>query len=364
MTDPDATTIVMPPAGAPPAPREPSAGPAPSARPTVPEEPATVAPAPGQPEPPPRLADGIELVGRYEDSGFKEPPFIARRSDGQVIWLPELLYRLVERVDGRRGYDELAAAMTEATRRGVDADAIRFLVDKKLRPLGVLAAADGSSPKLQKVDPLLALRFKAGVVPERLTWLLTTVFRPLFWPPVVVAVVLGLLALDGWLLFDHGIAAATRAVIYEPALLVMLFGAVILATAFHEIGHATACRYGGATPGKIGVGHYIIWPVFYTDVTDAYRLKRSGRLRTDLGGIHFNAIFALTTAAVYAATGFEALLLIVLIQNFAMVQQLLPFIRLDGYYVISDLTGVPDMFSRIKPSLRSLLLVLCLGFSW
>src|SRR5207253_6815012 len=32
----------------------------------------------------------------------------------------------------------------------------------------------------------------------------------------------------------------------------------------------------------------------------------------------------------------------------------LPFIRLDGYYIISDLTGVPDMFARIKPTLSSL----------
>ena len=43
----------------------------------------------------------------------------------------------------------------------------------------------------------------------------------------------------------------------------------------------------------MGAGLYIVWPAFYTDVTDAYRLGRGGRLRTDLGGIYFNAIFAL-----------------------------------------------------------------------
>ena len=43
-----------------------------------------------------------------------------------------------------------------------------------------------------------------------------------------------------------------------------------------------------------------------------------------------------------------------LIQTFAMLQQLLPFLRLDGYYILSDLTGVPDMFSRIRPVFRSL----------
>lgn len=37
-----------------------------------------------------------------------------------------------------------------------------------------------------------------------------------------------------------------------------------------------------------------------------------------------------------------------------MVQQLMPFLRMDGYYILSDLTGVPDMLNRIRPVLRSL----------
>jgi putative peptide zinc metalloprotease protein len=105
----------------------------------------------------------------------------------------------------------------------------------------------------------------------------------------------------------------------------------------------------------MGVGIYIVWPAFYTDVTDAYRLGRGGRLRTDLGGVYFNAIFALATAGLYVATGFEPLLLVILVQNMAIIQQLLPLLRLDGYYIISDLTGVPDMLARIKPVLTSLI---------
>ena len=34
--------------------------------------------------------------------------------------------------------------------------------------------------------------------------------------------------------------------------------------------------------------------------------------------------------------------------------QFIPWIRLDGYYVVSDLIGVSDLFSRIGPTLRSL----------
>jgi putative peptide zinc metalloprotease protein len=308
-----------------------------------------------EPDPAPALPEGLELIGRFEGSGFKDPPYIVRRPDGQVVQLPELLYRLLELIDAETGPDELARRMSEAIGRGVDGDAVRLLIDEKLRPLGVVAAPDGSTPDIPKLDPLLALKFRAAVVPERVTRAITRIFQPLFFPPVVIAVVAGLVGVDDWLLFRHGISQSIRSTIYDPALLLVLIGGVIVATAFHEIGHATACRYGGARPGVIGVGIYVVWPAFYTDVTDAYRLGRLGRLRTDLGGVYFNAIFALVVTAIYVATDAEFVLALVLIQNFAIVQQLLPLLRLDGYYIISDLTGVPDILGRVKPILGSLL---------
>jgi putative peptide zinc metalloprotease protein len=313
-------------------------------------DPAASAPAPA----PPRLAEGVELIGEYADSGFTEAPYVARRADGQTLQLTHLLYAVAQAADGRRDAAAIAEVATEAIGRTISADNVRYLVEEKLRPRGVLAAADGSSPQLDKPDPLLALRFRVAVVPAALTNALTTIFRPLFLPPVVAALVLGFLALDAWLFTQHGVAPALRDALYQPLLLVGLLGGVVLATAFHEIGHATACRYGGARPGAMGAGLYIVWPAFYTDVTDAYRLGRAGRLRTDLGGVYFNAIFALAAAGAYAVTRFEPLLLLVLIQNVAMLQQALPFLRLDGYHVLCDLTGVPDMHSRIRPVLRSL----------
>src|SRR6266550_4590030 len=100
----------------------------------------------------PTLADGIELIGEYEGSGFKEPPYLARRADGQVIQLAPLLYLIAELADGNRTNEEIAAAVSEAIKRGVSADNVRMLTDEKLRPLGVIAGADGSSPELRKLD--------------------------------------------------------------------------------------------------------------------------------------------------------------------------------------------------------------------
>src|SRR5581483_828031 len=65
-------------------------------------------------------------------------------------------------------------------------------------------------------------------------------------------------------------------------------------------------------------------------------------------------VVVLATVAAYFVTGFEPLLLLVVIQHFEIAHQLLPVVRLDGYYIIADLTGVPDLFARIGPILRSL----------
>jgi putative peptide zinc metalloprotease protein len=108
-------------------------------------------------------------------------------------------------------------------------------------------------------------------------------------------------------------------------------------------------------PGAMGVGLYIVWPAFYTDISASHTLPRRGRLRADLGGIYFSALASILIGGIAVLIGFEALLVVVLILQFEMARQLLPLLRLDGYYVVSDLVGVPDLFGRIGPILLSFL---------
>ncbi len=151
-----------------------------------------------------------------------------------------------------------------------------------------------------------------------------------------------------------GLASATHEAFANPGLVLLILAVTVLSAGFHEFGHAAAARRGGATPGAMGTGLYLIWPAFYTDVTDSYRLGRGGRLRTDLGGLYFNAIVAVAIMGIWWATGFDALLLVVVTQILQMVRQLLPLVRFDGYHILADATGVPDLFQRIKPTLLGL----------
>jgi putative peptide zinc metalloprotease protein len=302
----------------------------------------------------PRLADGVELLGEYKDSGYSQPPSLVRRADGQVIQMSPLLYQVTCRIDGRRDPAAIAELVSHDLGRSLSADQVHHLITAKLIPLGVVAAA-GVQVALPKANPLLSLRARGTLLSERAANAAAALFRPLFRWPVVAAVVGSVLAVDYWLFAVHGLGAGLRQALRDPVDLLVVAGLTVVSAAFHECGHATGCRFGGARPGVIGVGIYLVWPSFFTNVTDSYRLGRAGRLRTDLGGLYFNLIFILALAGIYAATSSEILLLVIAITHLEMLEQLLPFVRFDGYFILSDLVGVPDLFARVMPIVKSAL---------
>ena len=299
----------------------------------------------------PRLADGVELLGEYQDSGYAQPPSLVRRPDGQVIQMSRLLYQVTCRIDGSRDPGAIADLVGEDLGLSLSGDQVSHLITSKLLPLGIVAAEGAPPPP--KADPLLALRARGTLLPERAANAAGALLRPLFHGPIVAAVAGGVLAVDYWLFTAHGLGGGIRQVLRDPVDLLIVCGLSVVSAVFHECGHAVGCRYGGARPGVIGVGIYLVWPSFFTNVTDSYRLGRAGRLRTDLGGLYFNLIFILALAGIYGATSAEILLLVIAITHLEMLEQLLPFVRFDGYFILSDLVGVPDLFARVAPILRN-----------
>jgi putative peptide zinc metalloprotease protein len=305
--------------------------------------------------PPPALADGVQLLGETQGSGYKQAPSLVRRADGQTLQLTRLLYLVLEAVDGHRSLEEIARITGEKFGKQVSADNVRTLIDSQLLPLGLLRLADGSQPEVRKANPLLGMRFRYSVTDPERTRKLTAPFAALFNPLIVVAVTAAFLATCWWVLMVKGLASATHEAFANPGLVLLILVVTVFSAGFHEFGHAAAARRGGATPGAMGTGLYLMWPAFYTDVTDSYRLGRAGRIRTDLGGLYFNAIVAVAIMGIWWATGFDALLLVVVTQILQMVRQLLPMLRFDGYHILADATGVPDLFHRIKPTLLALI---------
>jgi putative peptide zinc metalloprotease protein len=306
------------------------------------------------PTDPPRLAEGVELLGEYRDSGYSQPPSLVRRPDGQVIQMSPLLYRVTCRIDGSRDAATIAELVSSDLGRSLTGDQVRHLITTKLLPLGIVGG-HGSSAAPPRARPLLALRARGTLLPERAANAVAVLLGPLFRWPVVVAVIVSFVGVDYWLFASHGLDAGLQQILRNPIGLLAVLGLSVLSGAFHECGHATGCRYSGARPGVIGVGIYLVWPSFFTNVTDSYRLSRAGRLRTDLGGVYFNAVLILALAGLYAATSAQILLLVIAVTQLEMLQQLIPIVRFDGYFILSDVAGVPDMFARVAPIVKSVL---------
>jgi putative peptide zinc metalloprotease protein len=308
---------------------------------------------PAAPAAPPlaRVRD-LELLGPVSGSGYKEGAALVRRADGQMVQLGPLMYGLLEEIDGERGNEALAEALSARLSRRVEPEQVALLA-AKLEDQGLLAGSEDNAPP--RMNPLLALRWKVLVSDPKVTRRLTAPFTLLFRPALVLGVLGGFAAVCWFVLIHKGVASATAQAFDNPELLLLVVGLAVASAGFHEIGHAAACRYGGGRPGGMGAGIYIVWPAFYTDVTDAYRLPRRARLRTDLGGIYFNAVVAVVTLAVWLVVRADALLLLIALQLLEMVKNLSPVIRSDGYHILSDATGVPDLYAHIGPTLRGLL---------
>ena len=160
---------------------------------------------------PPRLAEGVELLGEFRNSGDSQPPSLVRRADGQVIQMSRLLYLVASRIDGSR--DAPAPSRTlvsDDLGRPLNADQVRYLITAKLLPLGILAT-NGAPRTLPRANPLLALRARGTLLPERAANAVGMFFRPLFRWPVIVAVLVSVAAMDYWVFAVHGLTAGARA---------------------------------------------------------------------------------------------------------------------------------------------------------
>ncbi|MET7909466.1 hypothetical protein [Streptomyces avermitilis] len=304
----------------------------------------------------PRLSAGLKLHGEYQGSGFTEPKYIARRGDGQVVQLSRLLHLVASSVDGSRDIETIAHRVSGRFGREVSADNVRYLIEQKLDPLGVTVPEGREEEEISapRSDLLLALKGHRVIFNERRVATIAGALAWLHRPVVVLAVLAGIAVLDVWLFAFFGAITPVLEVLDQPVLLLVVFVLTVASLVFHEFGHASACRYGGARPGCIGCGLFLIWPSMYTDVTDVYRIGRAGRLRTDLGGVYFNVVFMLAMAGAYALSGQAFFLAAVYLGHFEILEQLMPAVRLDGYYILGDLAGVPDLYGKIKPILLSL----------
>ena len=145
--------------------------------------------------------------------------------------------------------------------------------------------------------------------------------------------------------------------------------ALAVAKSLHELGHAlTATRY-GLRVAHMGVAFVVMWPMLYTDTGESWRLSdRHQRLKIAAAGIISELALAGLATLAWNLTGDGDLKqALFFLATTAWVISLglnaSPFMRFDGYFILSDALDMPNLHERASAFARTALRNTLLGWN-
>lgn len=245
---------------------------------------------------------------------------------------------LLEQVNGERTIFEVTERFNAKCKTNFTVEEIIAIFEKQLMGYGILQG--DNTEKVQVKDDYLRLRLP--IFSAKLVRKITPLFKPLFHKSFFVfSFILAALFLLSNFLFFLNIGE-----LYDDTNASLLGWFIVVSYAsliFHEFGHAGACDRFGAKSGAIGFGFYLLSPVFYSDVTDAWRLSRVERLIIDMAGIYIQMLICVPLIIAFYYTGNINWIYFSFAIFLSVVVNLYPFLRLDGYWALSDYFKISNL---------------------
>jgi putative peptide zinc metalloprotease protein len=137
----------------------------------------------------------------------------------------------------------------------------------------------------------------------------------------------------------------------------------------HEFAHGFMAKIYNVPVPHMGVAFIVLYPVFYTEVTGAWRLgDRRARMRIGLAGIQ-SELYLATIALIlwnFMMPGLGQMICFTIIM-ISLVGSLFinlnPLMRFDGYYVLSDYSGIENLHAVAIDYARAFIRKTCLGWN-
>jgi putative peptide zinc metalloprotease protein len=280
------------------------------------------------------------------DSSTREKSYRVELSAGKHFQINEKLYHLLACLHAPLSLTDLATEFQQRTGQTVPADQLQQLSDR-LATQGIIvktgqAAVQNGQPEAQ-TGAYLGLHYRRDLLSAAALAPLARLLRIFFERPVAVVVTLVIAAAH---LLAYGQMGFPPKVEMESISWPLFYVIVFASIGLHELGHLAACRRWECPHGPLGVGLYFFNPVFYVDVTAAWRLDRWQRAVVDAGGIYLQLLCVPLFWLLFQATGDQTYLMAILSLDLMIISNLEPFLKLDGYWLLSDLTGVPNLHTR------------------
>jgi putative peptide zinc metalloprotease protein len=137
--------------------------------------------------------------------------------------------------------------------------------------------------------------------------------------------------------------------LYNLSAIPLFIAVVFLVVSLHEFGHGLTCKHFGGEVHEIGFFLVYFQPAMYCNVSDAWLFpEKSKRLWIGFAGPYFELfLWSLATLA-WRATEPDTLinylgLIVMTSSGIKTLMNFNPFIKLDGYYLLSDYLEIPNL---------------------
>jgi putative peptide zinc metalloprotease protein len=290
----------------------------------------------------PRLREDVH-IGPFQESSGSTPRFIVQTGPSCFVVNSEMRDLLQALSEAPVTFPEFADKVTARTGQPVSVETLRTVLSR-LSP----SLFQGQAEYRIKTPFIFNIQIVSAGILRRITKLLTWLFT---WPVAV----LGLIAFFG---MEYAIFH-TRDYRMIPGQsywfrFALIYLGVGLGGLIHEVGHLTACARYKAEHGGIGLGLYLIFPTFYADVTNAWRLPRSARVAVDLGGLYFQALFLVVVGILAVRTHNMAFYQLNFFTLVIMVFTLNPALKFDGYWLVVDASGIHNLYPRMSAMMKGI----------
>lgn len=172
---------------------------------------------------------------------------------------------------------------------------------------------------------------------------------------ILVAIIATGFALGIWAVANGKVATLQDLRLLD---ILILFGGSIVTVALHELGHAIAMKWAGLKVYRAGFMLYLGLPMFFVDTSPIWAKSRRKRMVTALAGIFVNLLLAAVAVIgsyLVADVWLQQLMWEgVLVNLLTVAVSLVPFVKMDGYYLLEDVIGTPNLSTKAIKQLRSL----------
>ena len=128
---------------------------------------------------------------------------------------------------------------------------------------------------------------------------------------------------------------------------------------FHEFGHIAAALKAGLKNRCVNFSMYYVFPVLYVKLDDTWTLNLKERTKINLAGITIQILMNIPILVLmFFCKEYELiqqmLYLLFWLNTVTVAFNLVPFMKFDGYWILSDLLNIPNLMKESNNWLKSL----------